>query len=62
MKAFFLKELLYNLLYIYFGGAKKPVLSRVCEIIHEKKIREVKPCNNPSEEKAYHTLLFMKSP
>ena len=44
MKAFFLKELLYNLLYnllyIYFGGVKKSVLSRVCEEIHDKKVRD----------------------
>ena len=44
MKAFFLKELLYNLLYnllyIYFGGVKKSVLSRVCEEISEKKVRD----------------------
>lgn len=43
-KAFFLKELLsyllYNLLYIYFGGVGKPVLSRVCEEISEKKVRD----------------------
>lgn len=43
-KAFFLKELLsyllYNLLYIYFGGVKKSVLSRVCEEISEKKVRD----------------------
>lgn len=44
MKAFFLKDilsyLLYNLLYIYFGGVKKSVLSRVCEEISEKKVRD----------------------
>ncbi len=44
MKAFFLKEilsyLLYNLLYIYFGGVKKSVLSGVFEEISEKKVRD----------------------
>ena len=43
-EGFFLKELLsyllYNLLYIYFGGVKKSVLSRVCEEIHDKKVRD----------------------
>lgn len=44
IRLFFLKELLsyllYNLLYIYFGGVKKSVLSRVCEEISEKKVRD----------------------
>lgn len=44
METFFLKEilsyLLYNLLYIYFGGVEKSVLSRVCEEISDKKIRD----------------------
>lgn len=44
MKGFFLKELLsyllYNLLYIYFGGVKKSVLSRVYEEISDKKVRD----------------------
>ena len=43
-KAFFSKGVTFILtlyiLYIYFGGAKKPVLSRVCEAIHEKKVRD----------------------
>ena len=44
MKAFFLKDilsyLLYNLLYIYTLGCQKSVLSRVCEEISDKKVRD----------------------
>jgi len=43
-KAFFSKGVTFILtlyiLYIYFRGSKKPVLSRVCESIHEKKVRD----------------------
>ena len=41
---FFSKEVTFILtlyiLYIYFRGSKKPVLSRVCEAIHDKKVRD----------------------
>ena len=41
---FFSKEdtfiLTLYILYIYFRGSKKPVLSRVCESIHENFIRD----------------------
>ena len=44
MKAFFSKGVTFILtlyiLYIYFGGVKKSVLSRVCEEISDKKIRD----------------------
>lgn len=43
-KAFFSKGVTFILtlyiLYIYFGGVKKSVLSRVCEEISEKKVRD----------------------
>lgn len=62
IRLFFLKEILSYLLYIYFREVKKSVISRVFTEMSEKKVREVKPCNSPSEEKVYHTLLFRKSP
>lgn len=64
MKAFFLKAilsyLLYNLLYIYFGGVKKSVLSRVCDEISDKKIRDTWQKNTKLLE-VCHALLFEKS-
>ena len=44
MRVFFSKVVTFILtlyiLYIYFGGVKKSVLSRVCESIHDKKVRD----------------------